>query len=78
MNGENDFIVNNIRLHRPDTIKLYLEVSPFERQLNEEPNGLHVYKKTAYYPSWHYDFREFHKKIRPEVLAILEKESKFF
>ena len=48
------------------------------RQLEGFPNWLHVYKKITDFPSWHYDFRKFHNEIRPEVLYILEKESKFF
>ena len=61
-----------------EMINMYFESTPFERQLDGVPNWLHVHKKFTYYPSWHNDFRKFHKEIQPEILKILEKESKVF
>ena len=75
---EEEDLFESTRFTQRDIIKIYLEVTSFKRQFDEVPNWLNVYKKTTYYPSWHNDFRKFHNQIRPEVLDILEKESKFF
>ena len=48
----------------------------FERQRDGVYGWLHSYKKTIHIPELHKDLREFHNFIRPEVMEILENESR--
>ena len=54
----------------------FLEPTPFERQRDGVQGQLHSYKKTVSIPELHKDLLEFHNFIRPEVMEILENESR--
>ena len=64
------------RAEQQALIDEFFEPTPFERQRDGVQGWLHGYKKTIPIPELHKDLREFHNFIRPEVMEILENESK--
>ena len=75
---EEEDLFESKRFTKRDISKIYSEVIPFNRQLDGVPNWLHLYKKSTYYPSWHYDLRQFHNDIRLEVFKKFRKGVKDF
>ena len=65
------------RAEQQASIDEFFEPTLFERQRDGVQRWfLHGYKKTIPIPELHKDLREFHNFIRPEVMEILENESR--
>ena len=64
------------RAEQQAVIDKFFEPTPFERQRDEVQGWLHAYKKTIPIPELHKGLRELHNFIRPEVMEILENESR--
>ena len=64
------------RAEQQALIDEFLEPTPLERQRDELYGWLYRYKKTIPIPELHNNLREFHNFIRPEVMEILENESR--